>query len=67
MERISEIEYRPNDVDTKRFYLLMDDGNIVYLTLDDFLKINSYIETIKTLDGNKGTLYLDSGNYFEVR
>ena len=67
LERISEIEYRPNDVDTKRFYLLMDDGNIVYLTLDDFLKINSYIETIKTLDGNKGTLYLDSGNYFEVR
>lgn len=67
LDRISEIEYKPNDVDSKRFYLIMDDGNDVYLTLDDFLKINNYIDIIKTLDGNKGILYLDSGNYFEVK
>lgn len=67
LDRISEINYVPNDVDSKRFYLIMDDGNNVYLTLDDFLKINNYIEIIKTLDNNKGTIYLDSGNYFEIK
>lgn len=67
LDRISEINYVPNDVDFKRFYLIMDDGNSVYLTLDDFLKINNYIEIIKTLDNNKGTIYLDSGNYFEIK
>lgn len=66
LKRISEIEYKPNEVDTKRFYLLMNDGNIVYLTLDEFLKINNYIETLKTLNGSKGILYWDSGNYFEL-
>lgn len=66
LKRISEIEYKPNDVDAERFYLLMNDGNIVYLTLDDFLKINNYIETLKTLNGSKGILYWDSGNYFEL-
>lgn len=66
LKRISEIEYKPNDVDTERFYLLMNDGNIVYLTLDDFLKINNYIETLKILNGSKGILYWDSGNYFEL-
>ena len=67
LDRISEINYVPNDVDSKRFYLIMDDGNSVYVTLDDFLKINNYIEIIKTLDNNKGTIYLDSGNYFEIK
>lgn len=67
INRISEIEYMPNDVDSKRFYLIMDDGNIVYLTLDDFLKINDYVEIIKTLNGKKGILYWDSGNYFEIK
>ena len=31
--KISEIEYRPNDVDKERFLLTMNDGNYVYLTL----------------------------------
>lgn len=64
IDRISEIEYKPNDVDSKRFYLLMNDGNQVYLTLDDFLKINDYVEILKTLNGKKGIMYLDYGNYF---
>lgn len=64
IDRISEIEYKPNDVDSKRFYLLMNDGNHVYLTLDDFLKINDYVEILKTLNGKKGIMYLDYGNYF---
>lgn len=67
INRIAEIEYKPNDVDSKRFYLLMNDGNSVYLTLDDFFKINNYVDALKTLNGKKGILYWDSGNYFEVK
>lgn len=67
INRIAEIEYKPNDVDSKRFYLLMNDGNSVYLMLDDFLKINNYVDALKTLNGKKGILYWDSGNYFEVK
>lgn len=64
--RISEIEYRPNDVDTNRFLLAMNDGNYVYLTLNKFDRINSYIDIIKKFNNKKGILYLDSGGYFEV-
>ena len=67
INRIAEIEYKPNDVDSKRFYLLMNDGNSVYLTLDDFFKINNYVDALKTLNGKKGILYWDYGNYFEVK
>ena len=34
--RISEIKYSPNEVDDKRFYLTMVDGNQVYVTLKRF-------------------------------
>lgn len=64
--RISEIKYDPNDIDTERFYLTMDDGNYVYLTLNKFNKINSYLEIVKTFNDSKGILYLDSGEYFEI-
>ena len=67
INRIAEIEYKPNDVDSKRFYLLMNDGNSVYLTLDDYLKINDYVDALTTLNGKKGILYWDSGNYFEIK
>lgn len=64
--KISEIEYRPNDVDKERFLLTMNDGNYVYLTLYTFSKINKYDEILPTLEKKKGILYLDSGNYFEI-
>ena len=64
--RISEIEYKPNEVDEKRFFLLMNDGNYVYLTLDKFLNINKYLDMIKSFNGKKGILYLDSGEYFDI-
>lgn len=67
LNRISELEYKPNEVDNERFYLKMTDGNSVYLTLNEFLSINDYISLLKTLNGKKGILYLDSGNYFEVK
>lgn len=64
--RISEIEYKPNDVDNERFFILMNDGNYVYLTIYKFLKINKYVDIIKTFDNKKGILYLDSGEYFDL-
>lgn len=66
LNRISEIEYKPNDVDKERFFLLMNDGNYVYLTINKFLTINRYLDIIKSFDNKKGILYLDSGEYFEI-
>ena len=67
LKRISEIKYDPNDVDDERFFLSMNDGNDVYLTLEKFGKIDNYLSIIKEFDNKKGTLYLDSGEYFEIR
>ena len=67
VKRISEIRYDPNEVDEGRFFLTMNDGNQVYLTLDKFTKIDDYLDIIKEFDNKKGILYLDSGEYFEVK
>lgn len=67
VKRISEIKYDPNEVDEGRFFLTMNDGNQVYLTLNKFTKIDNYLEIIKEFDNKKGILYLDSGEYFEVK
>lgn len=64
--RISEIKYDPNDVDSERFLLTMNDGNYVYLTINKFDSINNYIEIIKKFNNKKGILYLDSGEYFQI-
>ena len=64
--RMSEIEYSPNEVDEERFFILMNDGNYVYLTLEKFLAINKYIDMVKSFDNKKGILYLDSGEYFDI-
>lgn len=66
LNRISEIEYKPNEVDKYRFLLTMQDGNYVYLTLGKFANINNYIEIIRKFEQKKGVLYLDSGEYFKV-
>ena len=66
MSKISEIKYDPNDIDKERFYLTMNDGNYVYLTLNKFEKINNYLEIVKTFNNAKGVLYLDSGEYFKL-
>ena len=67
LSRISDIEYNPNTVDMERFYLTMTDGNYVYITLNNFSKINNYIEMYKQFQGKKGILYLDAGEYFEIK
>ena len=46
--------------------MIMNDGNHVYITLYKLSSINEYIKILSTLDNKKGTLYLDSGNYFEA-
>lgn len=66
LNRISEIEYKPNDVDQERFLLIMNDGNYVYLNLSRFLNLNKYIDIMESFPNKKGILYLDSGEYFDV-
>ncbi len=64
--KISEIKYEPNNIDKERILLTMNDRNYVYLTLYTFEKINNYNNILPTLEGKRGILYLDSGNYFEI-
>ncbi len=64
---ISEIEYTPNEVDNERFSLMMDDGNLVYITLNRITKINKYNSIYSSMEGKKGIVYLDSGDYVEIK
>ena len=64
--QISEIIYSKSEYDNTRFLLYMDDGNHVYVNINKFSKLNYYNEIYLTLNNKKGTLYLDSGNHFEV-
>ncbi len=64
---ISEIEYSKTEFDDKRFKLLMNDGNQVYITISRTNLLNKYIDIIKKIDNKSGILYLDSGNYFEIK
>ncbi len=66
---VSEILYNPSKVgdkivDDKRFKLLMNDGNIVFINTVNIEKFNDYLEIyegIVSKNGNiKGCLYLDS-------
>jgi len=65
--KISEIEYTPNNVDSERFTLKMNDGNLVYITLNRIEKINKYNSIYSSLEGKKGIVYLDSGDFVEVK
>lgn len=63
---ISEIIYSPTEYDKTRFLFYMDDGNHIYINTGKIENINYYDEIYPTLNNKKGTLYLDSGNHFEV-
>ena len=67
LDMISEIEYSKTTYDDKRFLLYMNDGNMVYITISKAELLNKYVEIIKKVDNKKGILYLDSGNYFEIK
>ena len=62
---ISEMEYQPwksNDiiVDDTRFFLRMNDGNVIYVNLINWQKLNNYMTIYSTLGDAKGVLQLDS-------
>ena len=65
--KISHIEYKPNDVDKERFILYMTDANYVYITLSKIDKLNKYNSIVQELDNKKGIIYLDSGDYVEIK
>ena len=67
IEKISDIEYVPNELDKERFLLYMDDGNMVYLTLTKFDMINYYNDVLEQLEDRHGILYLDNGNHFQIK
>lgn len=65
--KMSEIKYDPNDIDKDRYLVYMNDGNNVYLTVNKFEKINKYNSILENVGKQNGTLYLDYGDYFEVK
>ena len=67
LREVSEIYYKPTELDEDRFLLAMDDGNYVYLTLTKFKHLNYYDEMLPEFNGKKGILYLDSGNTFQIQ
>ena len=64
--QVSEIEYSPVGVDDERFLFYMSDGNVVHITLTKINKINKYNKIKDKLEGKKGIIYLDSGDYVEL-
>ena len=66
-DKISEIQYVPTEQDKDRFAFYMNDGNLVYLTLTKFRKIDYYNTIIGDFPCQKGVLNLDSGNHFEIK
>lgn len=67
LRQISEVEYQPVEVDGDRFLLYMNDGNLVYITLTKINKINKYNQIRDKLDGHMGIVYLDAGDYVELK
>jgi len=65
--KISHIEYKPNDVDKERFLLYMVDSNYVYISLSKIEKVNKYNSIVNELENKKGIIYLDSGDYVEIK
>ena len=67
LREISEIEYSPSLVDGDRFIVYMSDGNVVHVTLTKIDKLNKYNDIKDELDGKNGIVYLDSGDYVEIK
>ena len=67
LTKISEITYVPNEVDQERFTFKMNDGNLVYITLSKITKINRYNSIYSEMEGKNGIIYLDSGDYIELK
>jgi len=65
--QISEVEYSKTEVDEERFLLYMTDSNYVYITLTKIDKLNKYNSIVEEMDNKKGIIYLDSGDYVEIK
>lgn len=65
--KISQIEYAKTEVDDERFLLYMNDGNSVYVTFSKIEKINKYSSIVGQMEGKKGIIHLDSGDYVELK
>lgn len=65
--KMSEIYYDPNDIDDNRFRVIMNDNNIVYLTLNKLKKINKYDTILESIGKQDGIINLDYGDYFEPK
>lgn len=64
--KMSEIKYDPNNIDLDRYFVYMNDGNRVYLTVNKFEKINKYNKILENVGKQNGIIYLDYGDYFEA-
>lgn len=67
LSKISQVEYTPNNVDNQRFLLYTNDGNYVYVTLTKIEKVNKYNSIKDQIGEDKGIIYLDSGDYIEIK
>ena len=67
LRQISQIEYSPVNVDEERFLLYMNDSNLVYITLTKINKLNKYDRIKDKLEGKTGIIYLDAGDYVELK
>lgn len=65
LRQVSEVEYSPVEVDKNRFLFYMSDGNLVHVTLTKLEKLEKYNKIKDTLEGRRGIIYLDSGDYVE--
>lgn len=74
LKLISEIEYDPEQsydeatneyitTDDSRFLLRMNDGNFVYINIENIEKLNNYIKAFATLEeGELGVFFFDSSS-----
>lgn len=70
---IGEIKYSPNIddngniTDEEIFIFNMNDGNIVYISIDKIDVMKKYQKIYASIGDKKGILHLDKGNYLEVQ
>lgn len=67
LRQISQLEYNPVAVDNSRFLLYMNDGNLIYITLTKIDKLNKYNDIKDRMGNQTGIIYLDSGDYIELK
>lgn len=66
-ELISEIEYMPKEKDKNRFAFYMVDGNLVYITIENFSKMDHYLIAFQKVECQRGIFNFDAGNHFNIK